>query len=343
VLRMKRLISLGTCLLLLAACSSKDPKSPRFAVATFDGGKITRADLNTASSKAAVRFGGKIEDLQDVQRQMLDWQVLNEMVNEKIILRKIGSSADGQIKSKIDDQLAVIKKRFPNDAAYKASLTQASLTEDDLRGEISRQITLELLMQQEKAIPAPATEQEAQDFYKKNAQMWNLDTRLNLRHIYLALPATATAADKQAKAAAAEAIHKRLAAGEDFAKVASETSEDTASRNRGGELPPLSPNQLTPEFQKALQGLKPGGITPAFQSSSGFHIIQLVNRSEPRTVSYEEVRDRILNSLQVERRVDAARKVIEQLRKEAKVEIHITNPAEQMIKQQLTSPAAQGS
>lgn len=72
-----------------------------------------------------------------------------------------------------------------------------------------------------------------------------------------------------------DAISARLKAGEDFAKVATVSSEDE-SRNRGGDLGWISEGATLPQFESVVKSLKPGEISAPFQTPLGWHIVQLV-------------------------------------------------------------------
>ncbi len=315
------------CLLAVIACSPKNPKDPGYVVASFNGGKIVRADLTKKASLIVKRFGSRIEDLNPTQASMLEWQVLNEMVNEKIILKKVDPVFAKEIKPKVDQQIDALKKRFPDETQFKANLTQSGISEEDLRYDIARRVALEYLVAKENPTVPPVDDAEVKKFYEQNPQYWNQDERLHMRYILITIPKNAAEDVKNQKKAAAEAARKRVTGGEDFGKVAASISDEKASGSRGGELPEMSPSQLPPEFQKAVLTLKPGGISPVFQSADGYHIVQVVQRIAARVVPFAEVKDKIANSLQSRRRVDEARKLIEKYRQDAKVEIRIPNPS----------------
>lgn len=83
-----------------------------------------------------------------------------------------------------------------------------------------------------------------------------------------------------------------------FAEVASKNSQDTQSARNGGSLGIFPRGTMVPEFEKALQALKPGEISPVIQTAYGYHIIyrptydkiktQLIQASKGRSVAVAE-------------------------------------------------------
>ncbi len=116
------------------------------------------------------------------------------------------------------------------------------------------------------------------------------------------------------------AIRDRILAGEDFAALASVTSEDPGSASRGGDLDWSSPGTFAPEFEKVLESLQQDEISEPFRSQFGWHIVQLLGR---RTYdqSDELRRQRVLTALR-ESKVDEETELwLRRLRDEAYVEV----------------------
>jgi parvulin-like peptidyl-prolyl isomerase len=87
-----------------------------------------------------------------------------------------------------------------------------------------------------------------------------------------------------------EAITVRLAAGEDFAAVVAQNSEDDATKLRGGELGYLSAKRMPPDFVEAAAKLRPGEISKPVRTRLGFHILKLIDIQAPRQQTFDEVR-----------------------------------------------------
>ncbi|HEY4650089.1 MAG TPA: peptidylprolyl isomerase [Pontibacter sp.] len=75
-----------------------------------------------------------------------------------------------------------------------------------------------------------------------------------------------------------EELRKRILAGEDFATLAKQYSQDVASAQAGGELGFFKRKELVPEYEAAALRLQPGGISGIVESQFGFHLIQLIER-----------------------------------------------------------------
>lgn len=82
-------------------------------------------------------------------------------------------------------------------------------------------------------------------------------------------------ADKDAAKAKAEALEKQLAGGADFAKLATENSEDPGSKGLGGDLGWVRRGQMVKTFEDSLFGLKEKEISGIVESEFGWHIIRL--------------------------------------------------------------------
>jgi peptidyl-prolyl cis-trans isomerase SurA len=68
--------------------------------------------------------------------------------------------------------------------------------------------------------------------------------------------------------------------GEDFAGLATITSEDPGSASEGGDLGWTNPGTFVPEFEQALSQLKENEISQPFRSQFGWHIVQVLGRRQ---------------------------------------------------------------
>ena len=80
--------------------------------------------------------------------------------------------------------------------------------------------------------------------------------------------------DEQARELAAE-LRARALAGEDFAELAKEYSQDIGSAQEGGELGWMTPGQMVPEFEAAMANTAPDQISAPVQTPYGWHILEV--------------------------------------------------------------------
>lgn len=96
----------------------------------------------------------------------------------------------------------------------------------------------------------------------------------------------------------AQAVLDRLGAGEDFATLAAEVSEDAATRNSGGDLGWISRGMMTGPFEDALFALpEVGAISGPVKTDFGYHILRLDDIRTSEMEPYEQVHDQIRDQL----------------------------------------------
>jgi parvulin-like peptidyl-prolyl isomerase len=94
----------------------------------------------------------------------------------------------------------------------------------------------------------------------------------------------------------------RARKGEDFAKLATENSDDPGSKDKGGEYDFFARGKMVPEFDKAAFALKPGEISDLVETQFGFHIIKLEERRTAASPDADEkVRQQIMEKLKQEK------------------------------------------
>lgn len=102
----------------------------------------------------------------------------------------------------------------------------------------------------------------------------------------LAIPRTITAADSAAVRAHAEQLRAEILGGAKFEEVAKRESADTVSGANGGDLGKGPKGRFVPEFEKALDALKPGELSAPVLTPFGYHLIRVDSRSGDTTQAH---------------------------------------------------------
>lgn len=153
------------------------------------------------------------------------------------------------------------------------------------------------LAQEVEARAAGITDAELRRLYLKDPQY-----ELTVRHLVLLSKPTDPPAQRRAARMKAEAALKRIRAGEPFARVAGDVSQEPGAAASGGLLPPGRRGTWVKQFWDAASSLKVGQVSGVVESPYGFHVIKLLKRD---TVPFREVRGQVLARV-VERRGRAA-------------------------------------
>lgn len=110
--------------------------------------------------------------------------------------------------------------------------------------------------------------------------------KTHVRHILLKNDTSTTAAEAERQA---NNIYQQLQSGKDFAKMAKKHSLDTATAVKGGDLGWITPGELVPPFEQAMDSLALNQISRPVKTNFGWHIIQVLERkNEDDTEAFQK-------------------------------------------------------
>lgn len=145
-------------------------------------------------------------------------------------------------------------------------------------------------------------EEDLRAYYDSNTDEFTLEEQVRARHILL--KASGDEAVAQARATL-ESVRRRLEAGEDFATLARELSQDDASRDLGGELGFFTRGRYNPALEDAAFGGAPGSIVGPVETDlitqTGLHLIEIQERRDGGQQPFETVSPGIHARLLAER------------------------------------------
>jgi peptidyl-prolyl cis-trans isomerase SurA len=140
----------------------------------------------------------------------------------------------------------------------------------------------------------------------------------HVRHILIKL--SEVVSEKEAKRRMDD-LRERLENGGNFAELARLHSED-GSASKGGDLGWVSPGETVPEFEKAMNALKPGEISEPVRSPFGWHIIQVIERRS-QDMSKEATRLKARQEIRSRKSEEAYEDWLRELRDRAYVEYRL--------------------
>jgi peptidyl-prolyl cis-trans isomerase D len=152
-------------------------------------------------------------------------------------------------------------------------------------------------------------------YYREHGQEFETPHQVRVSHLLVRVPDTGgSAAEDEARAKVAEAI-RRVKAGEAFAKVARELSEDAGTARQGGDLGFIEKGEMVPDFEQAAFALGRGEMTPEpVRTPFGFHAITVTEVQEAGKKPLSQVSPQIRAKLAAQRADEAARARADEVR-----------------------------
>lgn len=296
-------------------------------VATVNGEKITRGDLdkdpNTIQllSQAKQQYGSdyaKNDEATSAIKTQKE-QILDNMITTKVIEQKAKELKllpdESKLKSDMDKKIDDIKKQnFKGDTSqFDAALKAQGFTEESFKTMFLAQLktqAIETNISNYLAKSVKVTDKQIKDYYNANKDKYTEQPdKMHLAHI---LVKTKDEAQK---------VKARLDKGEDFAKVAKEVSQDTATKDKGGDLGFVNYNDsgYDAQFMAGAKALKEGAISDPVQSSFGYHIIKCIKKQEYPVKDFNKVKDDIKKQLESDQKSKLVSQKVQEWKKAASI------------------------
>lgn len=179
----------------------------------------------------------------------------------------------------------------------------------------SRSVQLIVADQAKVAESIALSDTQIQGYYNSHKDQYRTPERVKARHI-LVMTLNKQGDEIPKLKAKAEDLLKQIKAGADFAKLAEKNSDDTTSATKGGDLGWVVRGQMTKAFEDATFALKPNEISNIITTEYGFHIIQVLEKEQPRLRPLDEVKTGIVTTLKNQVVFDRMQALADQARAE---------------------------
>jgi len=288
-----------------------------------NGEIFTKTDLE-ARQVAALRQRNVQGDPTDEQlRQSLGQitpQIMVDAVAEMLLVQRAKElgykMTDEQFTQAVDN----IKKEYKldTDEKFQAALKQENMTPADLRRQFERSMLVQRVEQVEVFGKIAVSEEEARKYFQAHVDEFTTPASVTMREILVGLPdaASLTVAQDEAAKTKAEQIRARAIAGDNFMKLAEESS-DAPSKANAGLIGPLSLGDLSPDLRKMIEPAKPGDVTPIIRTTRGYQFFKIETLSASDTMGFEQAREQINDKVFTGKRKDEFDKYMAKLRTQA--------------------------
>ena len=310
-----RLIALLAALALgvaAAGCGGGDEESesidvPAGAIAVVGGQEIPKAEYDRLLAAAEKTYKAREQAFPEAGTpefaQLRNAIVRNlvETTQFEIAAQELGIEITDK---EIDERLDQLKEQYfeGDEQRYKDELEAQGLTEEQVRSDLETRLLSEKVFEKVTS-EVEVTDEEIQKYYDENKAQFETPASREVRHILV---------KSKAKA---DALHRQLENGANFAQLAKENSTDTASKEQGGKFTAQQGATVAP-FDKVAFGLETGELSEPVKTQFGWHIIEAVGDATPKaSQELSEVEEQIQTTLLEEKRNTRINEWVEELRK----------------------------
>ncbi len=304
----KNLVFISLALALTAGCQRDWTGSPKGEVlATINGQRLPFSEFEkelVAFQSQYDRFfpaAGKVP-------QNLKVTLLNQMIERRLLAQeaqRLGIEvSEEELRSGIDK----IRKDYPADG-FERTLETEYINLEDWKRRLKENLLTKKLIEQVILSRVSITGEEAQRYYQDHLSDYEVPEQVQARQIVVET-------EREARN-----ILRRLKKGEDFAKVAQESSLSPDSE-RGGDLGFFSRGQMPPEFDQAVFSLRQGRLSNVVKSPYGYHIFKVEKKRKARSLKFSEVKEQILAKLKQEKQEQEYLAWLTELKSRAEIRIN---------------------
>ncbi len=245
------------------------------------------------------------------------------MVEQELVAQAAEKEGITPDPAEIDEYVEELRSIFDTDDQFRMKLQSDGFNEESFLRHVGRMLAAKVYLDRIRADASDVQDAEVEQFYENNPRRLTLPEQVRVRHILITWKPMGTQDDRAAVRKQMEPILKRARAGEDFAALAREFSEDSGTRENGGDTGLFVKGAMVPEFEAVAFSLEPGEISDLVDTAYGVHILKLEERQEARLVPLDEVREQLREYVREENMEAAVREKIAELRAAADVNVLI--------------------
>jgi len=269
-------------------------------------------------SRNEKEFNEKLEALQD--------DVIQNLIDRVLIVKEFNKPKDGDESNKrqvpasvVDNQIAEIQiTQFDGDRSkFLGYLHSRGMTVKEYRKEVEDDIIYNYMRQQQRKSQSIVSPVKVETYYKDNKDRFYQEDTALLRVIQFTRKNGETDTVLRAKA---EEVLQKFRAGEPFAELARQYSQDTR-RSKGGDWGWTKRSDIRKEFSDTLFSLKKGEISPPIIIPEGCFLLYVEDRKYAGIQPIDEVRDEIEHILAQQMTRQSQERWLERLRRNGYVKM----------------------
>lgn len=232
-------------------------------IAKVNGQEISEEELNSIL-------------LSDYGESALDTLITNEMIKQELEKEDIEVTDE-----ELEEEYSELVNSYGSEEAFQEALTASGVDEAIVKQDIETYLATNKLLEPRITV----TEEEMKDYFEENKANFATEAQVEASHILVEDEETA------------KEVLEKLNDGGDFAELVAEYSTDEATLETDGELGFFGSGVMDESFEEAAFQLEVGEISDPVETTYGYHIIKVTDKSEAKEAVFEDVKDEIESML----------------------------------------------
>jgi parvulin-like peptidyl-prolyl isomerase len=243
-------------------------------------------------------------------------QGATQLAERKLLLAAAAAAKTVVPAEEFDKAIQAQYAQAGGEPGFLEALKSAGISIDHVKKSVQETLVINKYLEGIVQAGAKVSEEDIRKAYQEETAG---DKTASVRHILL-LTQGKTEAEKAEARKKIEDILVKAKAGEDFAALAKQYSEDPGSKDNGGLYENFGRGQMVKPFEDAAFLVPVGQISGVVETSYGYHIILVVDRKK-ETRPFEEVRGEIESRLKEGKQGTAVEDHVKELKKKAKFKL----------------------
>lgn len=294
------LVALSLAVLTPACGGDSGPGSvPSGAIAVVGDQEIPKAEFDRLIKQAETGYKARGEEFPKVgspEYNDLKGAIVRSLVERAEFEQEADDLGIKVTDADVEKRLDELKAQFfqGDEEKYRKEIVKQGLTDERVREEIRARLLSEKIYKSVTS-KVKVSQTDINAYYDKNKAQFQRPESREVRHILV---------KKKDKA---DELYSRIKAGESFAKLAKQFSEDPSSKDKGGKLTAVKGQTVAP-FDKFVFAAKTGDLSQPIKTEFGWHVIEVLSDIKPKSVTpLKEVEQSIRDTLLREKQNNAMR------------------------------------
>lgn len=368
----KLLTTIAVSTMLLTACTFKQND----VIVKVNDRDITQSQFDQSLDKALgssmfAQMGVDVKkDKNNFLYLMMKDKIVNELIVKTLIDEEITKRNIKITKEDTDKELKNIIDKVGSKEKFDQILKQNGISSSQFKKDLTEEVKMKKLVAM--LSPVSVSDADVKKFYDQNLDKFKYPDKIRASHILIAAnpeeiqekiatdPMNKGLSEKDLSAKVNAELATKLKVAEDvlaevkkdptkFAQIAKAKSEDKVSAEKGGDLGFFAKTEMVEPFSKVAFSQKPNTISTIVKTPYGYHIILVTDRKQAGQEPFAKVKGEIAMYLENQSQVKVLEKLIESLKKQAKIEYvnpeynpsEIQNKLKALEKSQMPQPGTE--